>query len=175
MAKQEQIFKTRVMERMKMSENRVNALWDLFDPFKGYGFNKAHAMSYARVAYQTAYMKANFPAQYMAAHLSATAGEIDTVAELIHEAKQIGLTILAPDLNKSGHLFTTEKNNTDHEYIRIGLSTIKQVGHAMAKTIVEEREKNGPYSLTGRFLYTHSSIPMCKPKKHRSPDQSRCF
>ncbi len=152
MAEQEQIFKKRVMERTDMSKAKTDALWNLFDPFKGYGFNKAHAMSYAMIAYQTAYMKANFPAQYMTAHLSAVAGETENVAELVYESKRLGLTVLPPELNKSRSLFATEKNSDGHEDVRIGLATIKQVGHAAAEAIVGERNKNGPYTSLEDFF-----------------------
>ena len=152
MAQQEKIFKQRAKEKSGLTDAQANKLWDLFDPFKGYGFNKAHAMSYAKVAYQTAFMKAHYPAQYMTAHLSAVAGEVENVAELVYESKRIGLTILPPSVNDSGVSFTTEKNNTDRESVRIGLETIKQVGHGVAATIVNEREKAGPYTSLEDFF-----------------------
>ena len=153
MAEQEKIFKKRVKEVSGLTDAQANKLWDLFEPFKGYGFNKAHAMSYAKVAYQTAYMKTHYPAQYMTAHLTAVTGETDNVAELVYESKRIGLTILAPGLNESAVSFSTEKNDTDKESIRIGLETIKQVGTAVAEAIVSEREKNGRYvSLEDFFI-----------------------
>ena len=152
MAEQEKIFKQRVREQSGVSEAKANALWNLFDPFKGYGFNKAHAMSYAKVAYQTAYMKANFPAQYMTAHLTAVAGETENIANLVHESKTIGLTVLPPDINKSDSSFTTEKKESGHENIRIGLATIKRVGQGFAETIVKEREKGGKYTSLEDFF-----------------------
>ena len=152
MAEQEKIFKQRAKEKSGLTDPQVNKLWDLFDPFKGYGFNKAHAMSYATVAYQTAYMKANYPAQYMTAHLSAVAGETENVAELIYESKRIGLSILPPNINNSDVSFSTEKNDTDKESIRIGLETIKQVGQGVAKAIVKERNKGGRYTSLENFF-----------------------
>lgn len=152
MAEQEKIFKQRAKEKSGATDAQANKLWDLFDPFKGYGFNKAHAMSYATVAYQTAYMKAHYPTQYMTAHLSAVAGETENVAELIYESKRIGLTILPPSINESKVSFSTEKDNTDKEYIRVGLETIKQVGHAAAKAIVTEREKQEHYTSLEDFF-----------------------
>lgn len=145
MAEQEKIFKQRTKEKSGLTDAQANRLWDLFDPFKGYGFNKAHAMSYAKVAYQTAYMKAHYPAQYMTAHLSAVAGETENVAELVYESKRIGLATLPPSINESEVSFSTEKNSTDRESVRIGLETIKQVGHAAAEAIISERRKNGKY------------------------------
>ena len=152
MAQQEKIFKERVRERTKMPNIKVDKLWNLFDPFKGYGFNKAHAMSYAKVAYQTAYMKAHFPAQYMTAHLNAVAGETENVSDIIYESKRIGLKVLPPGLNESEDLFTTEKNENRHEDIRIGLATIKQVGHAAAEAIMKERKNGGPYASLEDFF-----------------------
>ena len=152
MAQQEKIFKERVKKLSELSDAQANKLWDLFEPFKGYGFNKAHAMSYAKVAYQTAYMKTHYPAQYMTAHLTAVAGETENVAELVYESKRIGLTVLAPGLNESEVSFSTEKNDTDKESIRIGLETIKQVGTGVAQAIVSERKKNGRYASLEDFF-----------------------
>ena len=152
MAEQEKIFKSRAKKISGLNDKQANSLWDLFEPFKGYGFNKAHAMSYAKVAYQTAYMKANYPAQYMTAHLTAVAGETENVAELVYESKRIGLRVLAPSINKSKAFFSTEKDKHGKEAIRIGLATIKQVGQAAAKTIIEVREKDGPYTSLKDFF-----------------------
>ena len=151
MASQEKIFKERVMKKKNLPRKRADDLWNLFDPFKGYGFNKAHAMSYARVAYQTAYMKTHYPAQYMTAHLSAAAGDVETVSELVYESRRLGLTVLPPDIHKSVVLFNTEKNGNRNEDIRIGLSGIKQAGRALAGMIVSEREK-GSFSSLADFL-----------------------
>ena len=153
MAEQEKIFKQRAKEYTGLSDAQANKIWDLFEPFKGYGFNKAHAMSYAKVAYQTAYMKRHHPAQYMTAHLTAVAGETDNVAELVYEAKRIGLKVLAPGLNESEVSFSTEKKDTDTQYaIRIGLETIKQVGTIASEAIVSERKDGGPYTSLEDFF-----------------------
>ena len=93
-----------------------------------------------KVAYQTAYMKAHYPAQYMTAHLTAVEGETDTIAELVYEVKRINLSVLAPDLNGSDVSFATRKGENKHEDIRIGLATIKQVGRAVAEAVVSERK-----------------------------------
>ncbi len=152
MAEQEKVFKKRAQELSGLSDAQANKLWDSFDPFKGYGFNKAHAMSYAKVAYQTAYMKVHYPAQYMTAHLTAVSGETENVADLVYESKRIGLTVLAPGLNESAVSFSTEQNGTPKESIRIGLETIKQVGTAVANAIVSEREKGGRYTTLEDFF-----------------------
>jgi DNA polymerase-3 subunit alpha len=76
-------------------------LWKLIEPFAAYGFNKAHAASYGRVAYQTAYMKANFPVEYMSAVLTADAGDTEKISEIIHECVRMGIEVLPPDINES--------------------------------------------------------------------------
>ena len=157
MAQQEKIFKDGAKKHSGMSDAQANKLWDLFDPFKGYGFNKSHAMCYAKVGYQTAYMKANYPAQYMTAHLSAAAGDADTVSELLYESKRIGLTVLPPNVNESEVLFSTEKSENGTENIRVGLATIKQVGHGGTEAIIEERNKNGKFTSIIDFLTRISS------------------
>ncbi len=126
----------------KMAED----LWAWIEPFASYGFNKAHSVSYGYVAYQTAYMKANYPAEYMTAVLSNEAGDTDTVSEVIQECKRMKIPVLQPDINLSYRDFTVVKGATEKEdQIRFGLFTIKGFGDAIAHAIIEEREKNGPY------------------------------
>ena len=154
MAEQEKIFKERVKKRTDLSDRKVEELWSLFDPFKGYGFNKAHAMSYAKIAYQTAYMKANYPAQYMAAHLSAVMGDVVSVSELVYEAKRIELCILSPEINTSIVSFSTERTeeSKQHNAIRIGFEGIKGVGSSVAEAIVSERERGGAFTSLEDFF-----------------------
>jgi DNA polymerase III subunit alpha len=90
----------------KLSPNIANKLWSLIEPFAAYGFNKAHAASYGRVAYQTAYMKANFSVEYMSAVLTADSGDNDKIAEIIHECERMGIEVLPPDINESFADFT---------------------------------------------------------------------
>jgi len=101
MAKQEKIFIEGCQKFGGVSQKKAEELWQLFDPFKGYGFNKAHAASYGMVAYQTAYMKANYPAEFMAAVLTADAGEVEKIAETIGECLRMKLPVLPPDINES--------------------------------------------------------------------------
>src|SRR3990167_4638529 len=126
-----------------LTSERAKELWALIEPFAAYGFPKAHAASYAIVAYQTAYMKANYPVEYMAAVMTAEYGDTDKIAEAIAECKKMGIQVLQPDINKSGVGFTIEELEGDdlgrqmREYkgkqyftqgIRFGLSAIKNVG-----------------------------------------------
>jgi len=124
-------------------------LWQLFEPFQGYGFNKAHAASYGRVAYQTAYMKANFPVEYMSAVLTADAGDTEKIAEIIHECERMNIEVLPPDINESFEDFSVVPNTNK---IRFGLTTIKNFGEGIAHAIVEERKTNGAFSSLADFL-----------------------
>jgi DNA polymerase-3 subunit alpha len=130
-----------------MGKKNANTLWKLIEPFAAYGFNKAHAASYGRVAYQTSYMKANYPATYMSAVLSADSGDVEKIAETISECKRMGIPILPPDINESYSQFTVIKNNEDRskDTIRFGLVTIKNFGQGIATAIIDERKKNGRY------------------------------
>ncbi len=137
----------------KVPKKLAEELWKLIEPFAAYGFNKAHAASYGRVAYQTSYMKANFPAIYMSAVLTADSGDIEKVAETIIECKRMRIPVLPPDINESFAGFSVVKrdeNNPDR--IRFGLTTIKNFGEGITNSIVEERKKNGPYKNLEDFL-----------------------
>lgn len=116
-------------------------LWKLFEPFQSYGFNKAHAASYGIVAYQTAYMKANFPVEYMASLLTAESNDIEKVTQAVHECGRMGIKVLPPDINESNVDFTIveDKNSLDGLAIRFGLSAIKNVGKAAIEAIIEAR------------------------------------
>src|SRR3989344_5266180 len=101
MAKQHEIFVAGCQKHSGMTKEEAEKIWDLFEPFQGYGFNKAHAACYGRVAYQTAYMKANHPVEYMCAILTAEAGDVEKIAEIITECKRMGIPVLPPDVNSS--------------------------------------------------------------------------
>ncbi len=160
MAKQEKIFIEGCQKHGELSLQKAEELWQLFDPFKGYGFNKAHAASYAKVAYQTAYMKANYPAEFMAAVLTADAGEVEKIAETIGECVRMKLPVLPPNVNESLGDFTvagagvkeTNFETPSKESIRFGLYTIKNLGKEIADAVIEEREKNGRYKSFADFL-----------------------
>ena len=142
----------------------ADKLWKLFEPFQAYGFNKAHAASYGKVAYQTAYMKANYPIEYMAAILTAESGDIDKIAEIIKECKNMDIPVLPPNINESYGGFTclpeekdTEKNiliseKNKSKKIRFGLYTIKNLGTDIADAIITERKLNGKFKSITDFL-----------------------
>ena len=137
------------LEYGKLSHSVADKLWKLIEPFAAYGFNKAHAASYGRVAYQTAYMKANYPEEYMSAVLTADSGDTEKIAEIIHECERMGLEVLPPDINESFAAFSVVPNS---EKIRFGLTTIKNFGAGIAEAIISERKKNGPFASLSDFL-----------------------
>lgn len=131
-------------------------LWKLFEPFQAYGFNKAHAASYGKVAYQTAYMKANYPLEYMTAILTAESGDVEKIAEIIDECKNMKIPVLPPNINESFGGFTVIKDNSAEQVenskgkIRFGFYTIKNLGTDISDAIISERKQNGKYlSITG--------------------------
>jgi len=116
----------------------------LIEPFAGYAFNKAHSVSYALIAYQTAYLKANYPAEYMAAFLIIQAGQLEKVASAIAECRRLGITVMPPDINRSQVTFSIEKDG-GAPAIRFGLAAIKNVGPGAVEPIIAERDKGGEF------------------------------
>ncbi len=145
-AEKEKLLKGFV-EYGKLSDANAHKLWELIEPFAAYGFNKAHAACYGRVAYQTAYLKANYPVEYMAALLTADSGNVEEIAKYVAEAKRMKIEVLPPDVNESGAVFTVVGGA-----IRFGLSSIKNFGEGIAQSILAERQKNGAYKDLGDFL-----------------------
>lgn len=137
------------LEYGKLSPSVADKLWKLIEPFAAYGFNKAHAASYGRVAYQTAYMKANYPVEYMSAVLTADSGDTEKISEIIHECERMGIEVLPPDINESFADFSVVPNT---QKIRFGLTTIKNFGEGIAEAIITERKQNGPFSSLSDFL-----------------------
>jgi DNA polymerase-3 subunit alpha len=131
----------------KISEAKANEIFDLLNKFAQYGFNKSHSAAYAIVAYQTAYLKANYPVQFMAAVLTAELGNSEKVSHFVAEAEAMGLTVLGPDVNESRDAFTPVGDK-----IRFGMAGIKGVGEGAALKIIEEREKNGPFADFNDFV-----------------------
>ncbi|MBI4239642.1 DNA polymerase III subunit alpha [Candidatus Uhrbacteria bacterium] len=129
-------------------------VFEFIEPFAGYGFNRSHAACYAVVAYQTAYMKAHYPAEFMAALLTADQHNSDRITIEIEECKQMGLEVLPPDINESFKSFAVapDGNGKTFKKIRFGLLAIKNIGEHIAETIVEERKKSGPYLSLENFL-----------------------
>lgn len=152
MAAQKEKFIKGCMKHSGWTEARATEIWTWIEPFAAYGFNKAHSASYGRVAYQTAYMKANYPAEYMTAVLTAESGNLETVTEIIRECERMKLPVLPPDVNESFGDFTVVKNPETGDKIRFGLVTIKNLGTEIAKAIVEERKNHGQFTSIVNFL-----------------------
>ena len=121
-------------------EDKAEYIFDLMAKFAGYGFNKSHSAAYALIAYQTAYLKAHYPAQFMAALLSCDVNNTDKVVLYINECKAREIEVLPPDINESDQDF-----NVVDDRIRFGLAAVKNVGGSALDSIIEERDKDGPY------------------------------
>jgi len=130
------------------SETDATAVFDLIEPFAGYAFNKAHSWSYGHIAYQTAWLKANYPVQYMAALLQLTRNAPDTqarIAAAIAECSRLGIAVLPPDVNASMDNFSVEPQPDGSLAIRFGLGVVKNVGAAACEGIIAARTAGGPY------------------------------
>ena len=119
----------------------LEKIWADWEKFASYAFNKSHATCYSWVAYQTAYLKANYPAEYMAAVMSRSLSNITDITKLMDECKAMGVQTLGPDVNESNLKFTANRNGN----IRFGLGAVKGVGEAAVQSIMEERRENGPF------------------------------
>jgi len=130
------------------TEEDATAVFDLIEPFAGYAFNKAHSWCYGHIAYQTAWLKANFPVQYMTALLQLTKNSPDTharIASAVAECSKLGIAVLPPDINTSFDNFSVERRQDGSLAIRFGLGVVKNVGNAACEGIVVERERGGIY------------------------------
>ncbi len=160
-------------EKNGIDAKTAEIIFGKFETFSAYGFNKAHASCYAMIAYQTAYLKANYPEAFMAALLTSDAQNLDRIGIEIAECERLGIQVLPPDINESfpefgvvrGRQGTSDERQEEkqpltphssppipHEYIRFGLAAIKNVGHGVAEKIVEERKASGPYTSLTEFL-----------------------
>ncbi len=122
-------------------EDKLNKIWTDWEAFAQYAFNKSHSTCYAFVAYQTGYLKAHYPSEYMAAVMSNSLGQIEKITFFMEECKRMGLPVLGPDINESERSFAVNKKGQ----IRFGLGAIKGTGDAAVESIIEERAKNGAY------------------------------
>jgi DNA polymerase-3 subunit alpha len=145
--------KRSIMDEMKLmfqegcakngyDETTVNKIWSDWEAFAQYAFNKSHSTCYALVAFQTGFLKANYPAEYMAAVLSRNISDIKKITTFMDETRRMGMDVLGPDVNESNVKFTVNKDGN----IRFGLGAIKGVGEAAVLQLIEEREKNGLYN-----------------------------
>ncbi|MCC6472961.1 MAG: DNA polymerase III subunit alpha, partial [Burkholderiales bacterium] len=132
----------------------ATAIFDLVEPFAGYAFNKSHAVCYATISYQTAYLKANYAAEYMTAVLmlaGSAPNPAERVGAAVAECAKLGIKVLQPDVNHSESNFCIETDEEGKKSIRFGLATIKNVGEGPVEELLEERRKNGPYANLEEF------------------------
>ena len=122
-------------------QNTINRIWSDWESFAQYAFNKSHSTCYALIAYQTGYLKANYPAEFMAAVLSRNINDIKKITVMMEETRRMGIEVLGPDVNESLLQFTVNSKGN----IRFGLGAIKGMGENAVLHLIEEREKNGPY------------------------------
>jgi DNA polymerase-3 subunit alpha len=148
MAQQREVF-VKGAAKKDIEEDKANEIFDLIDKFSGYGFNKSHSVAYAYISYQTAWLKAHYPAPFMAAVLSGVMDDTDRVAFTVGESKKKGIKIIAPAINQSEYEFTITDNTT----IIYGLGAIKGVGEALVNEIVRERDESGAYLDIFDFCY----------------------
>lgn len=153
MAKEKDKFYKGCKEFGGLPESKIDELWQKIEPFAAYGFNKAHAASYGQLGYRTAWLKANFPAEYMTACMTAESGDIETVSLYIAEAKKMGFQILPPDINESFSDFTVVvEDGVVTKKIRFGLTNVKNFGEEIGKAITAERKANGKFTSMENFL-----------------------
>ncbi|MDP3972402.1 MAG: DNA polymerase III subunit alpha, partial [Candidatus Nanopelagicales bacterium] len=129
------------------SEDAVSRLWEILVPFSDYAFNKAHTAGYGLLSYWTAYLKANYPAEYMAALLSSVGDDKDKCAVYLHECRRMGIRVLPPDVNESEANFTATGSD-----IRFGLSAVRNVGHNVVESTIRARGRTGGFSSFLDFL-----------------------
>ncbi|MBI2278973.1 MAG: DNA polymerase III subunit alpha [Candidatus Brennerbacteria bacterium] len=127
----------------------AHAIWELFPPFARYGFNRSHAACYAVVSYQTAYLKAHYPVEFMVALLDTSSGDLDRITFLVGEAKRLQIPVLPPDVNMSAQNFTVDE---EARGIRFGLLAIKNLGANIVAAVIDERTRGGPYESLSQFL-----------------------
>ena len=148
----------------------MTKIWEDWKKFASYAFNKSHAACYSWVAYQTGYLKAHYPAEFMAANLTVHKDDIKEVTKLMDECRALGLSVLEPDVNESELNFTVNKEGA----IRFGLGGIKGVGEGAAEAIINEREKNGKYTGIFNFL-ERVNLQSCNRKTIENLAQSGAF
>ena len=130
-------------------EDIARKIWQWIEPFASYSFNRSHAAAYAQIAYQTAYLKAHFPVEFMGSLLTSEKADVERIGFLIGECKKMGIEVLAPDINESLANFTVVPGKNQ---IRFGLTAIKNVGTNIVETVVNERKASGPFNSIEDFV-----------------------
>ena len=147
------------MKKNGIEEYTAKKIWEWVLPFARYGFNKSHSTAYATIAYQTAFLKANFPIEFMSALLTSEKVDVERIGSLIDECKKMGIEVLPPDINESWRNFTVIPKKRQ---IRFGLFAIKNVGSKIVEAIVSERKDNGSFQSIDGFVSRISSKDLNK-------------
>jgi len=142
MAKERVKFVQGAKDIHDIDKNKANEIFDVMEKFAEYGFNRSHSAAYSVVAFQTAYLKANFPGEYMSAVLTNSIGTIEKITFFMDECRSMGIPVLGPDVNESASDFDVNKRGQ----IRFGMGAIKGAGEAAVEAIIQERKANGPYT-----------------------------
>ncbi len=142
MQKQRDLFVKGCQEKNQIPKTKANQIFDLLEKFAGYGFNKSHAAAYAVVAYQTAYLKANYPVEFFCAMMTNDMAATEKLSEYIAEARETGIEVLGPDVNESGVYFAPAQEG---KAIRFGLAAIKGVGEAAVESVLKARNEHGKF------------------------------
>lgn len=148
---QREVFVKGALQYNGIGQKKAEEIFSVLEKFAGYGFNKSHSDAYAVIGYYTAYLKAHFPVEFIAALLSCDSNNADKIRDLLAEAARMNISVFGPDINQSGEEFTPHIAN-DNGYILFGLSAIKGVGEIAAKNILSERNANGPFTDFINFL-----------------------
>jgi DNA polymerase-3 subunit alpha len=148
MQKQRETFVKGCAKTNNIPTTKANQIFDLLEKFAGYGFNKSHAAAYAIVAYQTAYLKANYPVEFLSAMMTNDMADTNKLAQFIAEARSMGIEVLAPDVNESQVVFAPARNG---QVIRFGMAAIKGVGEVAVESILEARKKGGEFKSLGEM------------------------
>jgi DNA polymerase-3 subunit alpha len=156
---QREKFISGAVTNVNIDKPTAEKVWDFVEPFARYGFNRAHAVCYAMIAYQTAYLKAHYPVEFMASLLTSDTTKLDRITIEAAECAVMGIELLPPDVNESfvefGTVLYPEEERSKHRYeryIRFGMGAIKNIGIQAAERIVEERKQNGPFTSFTDFL-----------------------
>jgi len=147
MAAQRETFIAGCVKNTGLTREKAERIFDILEKFAGYGFNKSHAAGYAYLSYITAFLKANYPVEFIAAALSSELGDFDKLAKFVNEARRMGIKVLPPDVNSSQDQFSIENGQ-----VRYALAGLKNIGISAAEAIVAERRARGSYSSLLDFL-----------------------
>ncbi|MFN3590540.1 MAG: DNA polymerase III subunit alpha, partial [Spirosomataceae bacterium] len=170
MAKERDKFVKGAKEINNIDEKKANEIFDIMERFAEYGFNRSHSAAYSVIAFQTAYLKAHYPAEYMASVLTHSMGNIEKITFFLEECKRQNIQVLGPDINESTDKFSVNKKGQ----IRFGLAAIKGAGEVAVANIIEERQKNGEFKSIFDFV-ERVNLQAVNKRALESLAQAGCF